>query len=161
CACAGSGPVWGVSPTLRPYVVVNVAATVDGKIDTVARRGVAISNEWDRDRVQRLRASVDAVMVGPRTLLDEDPRLTVRSPVLQAERVARGATPQPAKVSIVRSLADVRPDSRFLTDGPARVILFTNDASPRTFGDVEVHRLRDDGDRVDLARAMATLREIG
>ena len=38
---------------MRPYVLVNVAATVDGKLDTVARRGAAISSDADRERVQR------------------------------------------------------------------------------------------------------------
>ena len=61
----------------RPYVLINVAATVDGKIDTLERRGAAISSDADRQRVDALRASVDAVMVGGRTLLDEDPRLKI------------------------------------------------------------------------------------
>ena len=70
----------------RPYVLINIAATADGKIDTVERRGAAISSEQDRARVDALRASVDAVMVGGRTLHDEDPRLTVKSAELRAER---------------------------------------------------------------------------
>jgi len=35
----------------RPYVIVNVAASVDGKIDSFERRGAAISSERDRARV--------------------------------------------------------------------------------------------------------------
>src|SRR5437588_10895211 len=85
----------------RPYVLINVAATADGKIDTVERRGAPISSEADRARVDALRAGVDAVMVGGRTLLGEDPRLTVRSPDLRAQRVARGAAPNPAKLSLL------------------------------------------------------------
>ena len=73
----------------RPYVLINVAATVDGKIDSVERRGAALSSERDRAHVDGLRASVDAVMVGGRTLLQEDPRLTVRSAELRAERATR------------------------------------------------------------------------
>src|SRR5438045_4113119 len=46
----------------RPYVFINVAASVDGKIDTVERRGASISSEADRERVDQLRASVDSVM---------------------------------------------------------------------------------------------------
>src|SRR3954452_23402579 len=89
----------------RPYVLINVASTVDGKIDTIERRGAVISGEADRERVQRLRASVDAIMVGSRTLLEEDPRLTVRSEALRAERVARGLTPNPAKVTLLRDVS--------------------------------------------------------
>lgn len=38
--------------------------TADGKIDTVARRGAAISSAADKRRVDALRASVDAILVG-------------------------------------------------------------------------------------------------
>src|SRR6266702_6241696 len=97
----------------RPYVLINVAATADGKIDTRERRGAAISSERDRERVDALRASVDAVMVGGRTLHDEDPRLTVRAAALRAQRLARGDPENPAKVGIA-SRPSLRPDARFL-----------------------------------------------
>ena len=54
--------------------------------------GAAISSARDKERVDRLRAGADAVMVGGRTLLDEDPKLTVKSEALRAERVVRGLT---------------------------------------------------------------------
>ena len=63
----------------RPYVFLNMAMTADGKIDTVERRGARISGAADSARVDRLRAGADAVMIGGRTLLSEDPRLTVRA----------------------------------------------------------------------------------
>jgi 2,5-diamino-6-(ribosylamino)-4(3H)-pyrimidinone 5'-phosphate reductase len=143
----------------RPYVMINVASTFDGKIDTRERRGAAISSEADRERVDRLRASVDAVMVGGRTLHDEDPRLTVKSPSLRAERLARGQPENPTKVAVTSRLS-FRPDARFLSSGPARVIVFV----PRGGGGgapagVEVHELGDA--RVDLVAAMAQLHELG
>jgi riboflavin-specific deaminase-like protein len=157
----------------RPYVLINVAATADGKIDTIDRHGAAISTERDRRRVDALRASVDAVMVGPRTLLDEDPRLTVRSAELRAERVARGLPEQPAKVSLLAHPGLLRPDSRFVSSGAARIILFVPDA-PAAAGStggaaspganpaapaVEVYRVGIG--RVDLTQAMATLVQRG
>ena len=54
---------------MRPHVLVNMAVTADGKIDTVERRGARISGPADTARVDRLRAESDAVMVGGRTLL--------------------------------------------------------------------------------------------
>ncbi len=145
----------------RPYVVINVAASADGKIDTRERRGAAISGQRDRERVDALRASVDAVMVGSRTLHDEDPRLTVKSEALRAERVARGAPPNPAKVAVASQLG-LDPACRFLTNGPARIILFVprgvSDASLAASG-VELHAVGEG--RVDLAVAMATLARLG
>jgi len=148
----------------RPTVVVNVAMTADGKIDTVARQGAAISSPLDFERVDRLRADSDAVMVGGRTLLREDPRLTVKSADLRAERRARGLEENPVKVGIV-SNATLRVDSRFLTAGPARVIIFTTQRTSRQ----QIVRLREQGAqvfvmgdrRVDLAAAMQRLAEIG
>jgi 2,5-diamino-6-(ribosylamino)-4(3H)-pyrimidinone 5'-phosphate reductase len=144
----------------RPFVVINVAATLDGKIDTFERRGAPISSEADRERVDRLRASVDAVMVGGRTLHDEDPRLTVKSEALRADRVARGEPPNPAKVSITSHL-DFRPESRFLASGPARIILFVPRGRARgALPEVEVYETPAEG-RVDLKATMEKLHELG
>jgi 2,5-diamino-6-(ribosylamino)-4(3H)-pyrimidinone 5'-phosphate reductase len=74
--------------------------------------------------VDRLRASMDAVLIGGRTLLDEDPMLTVKSPALQAERKARGLEENPVKVGVV-SIADLKLDGNFLTAGPARRLVYT------------------------------------
>jgi 2,5-diamino-6-(ribosylamino)-4(3H)-pyrimidinone 5'-phosphate reductase len=108
----------------RPYVILNVAMTADGKLDTVERQGAKISSAQDSERVDRLRAESDAILVGGRTLLGDDPRLTVKSESLRAERLRRGVPENPLKVGVV-SKAELSPDSRFLTEGPARVIIFT------------------------------------
>ena len=149
---------------MRPHVHINVAATADGKIDTFERRGASISTPRDKDRVDRLRADADAVMVGGRTLHGDDPSLSVRSESLRAARRQRGLPENPAKVSVSTNL-QLRPDCLFLTAGPARVLLFT---TPRTSGQaleglraagakVFVH----DADRVDLLTALDTLAQEG
>ena len=148
----------------RPFVFINVAMTADGKIDTFQRQGSAISSAWDKARVDRLRAEADAVMVGGQTLLDEDPKLTVKSEALRAERVARGLTPNPVKVGIVTK-ADLKTHSDFLHSGPAKVVIFTtHQTSKEQFAflrsqgvDVYIH----DQERVALPRALATLQELG
>ena len=74
----------------RPFVFINVAATADGKIDTYARRGATISSARDKERVDRLRADSDAIMIGGRTLHGDDPKLTVKSEALRLERRRKG-----------------------------------------------------------------------
>jgi 2,5-diamino-6-(ribosylamino)-4(3H)-pyrimidinone 5'-phosphate reductase len=148
----------------RPHVQINVAATADGKIDSFERRGAAISSERDKERVDRLRADSDAIMIGGRTLHDEDPKLTVRSEVLRAKRKALGLPENPTKVAVASQLA-LKPDCQFLTAGPAPRLLFT---TTRT-GDAEVARLRLDGaevfvqqgDRVNLQEVLETLNDKG
>ncbi|HXF85906.1 MAG TPA: 2,5-diamino-6-(ribosylamino)-4(3H)-pyrimidinone 5'-phosphate reductase [Anaerolineales bacterium] len=148
----------------RPFVFINVAMTADGKIDTRARQGAAISSQRDRERVDRLRAEADAVMVGGRTLLDEDPKLTVKSESLRRERLARGLSPNPVKVAVV-SEANLKPDSAFLNAGPASIVIFT---TQRTSKDkLEFIRSRGvqvfvhEGERVNLQNVMHTLKEMG
>lgn len=157
-------------------MVINVAASADGKIDTLERHGAAISTVRDRQRVDVLRASVDAVLVGGHTVVDEDPRLTVKSPELRADRVMRGLPENPAKVAIVSTLR-LNPGGKFITAGPARVIVFTpataaalarpklgaddadaSEAELRELG-IEIFEVGDG--RVDLVAALATLAELG
>lgn len=148
----------------RPFVLINVAVTADGKLDTVARRGSAISSARDKDRVDRLRAEADAVMVGGHTLLGDDPKLTVKSAARRAERVAHGQSENPAKVGITSRL-NLHPDSQFLTTGPARIILFTTaqatpaQIAPLTARGVEVYALGET--QVDLPAALAQLHALG
>jgi len=66
------------SRNLRPYVILNGAMSVDGKIATYTGDS-RMSSPADFRRVHRLRASVDGIMVGMRTLLRDDPKLTIRS----------------------------------------------------------------------------------
>jgi 2,5-diamino-6-(ribosylamino)-4(3H)-pyrimidinone 5'-phosphate reductase len=61
----------------RPYVILNAAMSLDGKIATYTGDS-RMSSPDDLRRVHRLRASVDGIMVGMRTLLRDDPKLTVK-----------------------------------------------------------------------------------
>jgi 2,5-diamino-6-(ribosylamino)-4(3H)-pyrimidinone 5'-phosphate reductase len=148
----------------RPFVFINVAMTADGKIDTFARKGAAISSQRDKERVDQLRAEADAVMVGGRTLLDEDPKLTVKSEALRAERVARGLAPNPIKVGVVTK-ADLDLHAKFLHEGNARVVIFTTHQTSNE----QLAALRSEGaevfihanERVDLAKMLQTLKELG
>lgn len=148
----------------RPFVFINVAMTADGKIDTFQRQGSAISSARDKERVDRLRAEADAVMVGGKTLLDEDPRLTVKSEVLRAERLERGLPPNPIKVGVVTE-ARLKPDSEFLNSGPADIVIFTtrwtskHHVSLLKSRGVDVYV--DETERVNLPKALETLKQIG
>jgi diaminohydroxyphosphoribosylaminopyrimidine deaminase/5-amino-6-(5-phosphoribosylamino)uracil reductase len=62
----------------RPWVIAKWAMTLDGKIATRTGSSHWISSEASRQVVHQLRARSDAILVGSRTALMDDPLLTVR-----------------------------------------------------------------------------------
>jgi len=64
----------------RPWIIGKWAMTLDGKIATRTGSSYWISSEESRIRVHELRARVDAIMIGSRTAMEDDPKLTVRLP---------------------------------------------------------------------------------
>ncbi|MBM3896733.1 MAG: 2,5-diamino-6-(ribosylamino)-4(3H)-pyrimidinone 5'-phosphate reductase [Thaumarchaeota archaeon] len=60
----------------RPYVILSAAASLDGKIATKSGDS-RFSSTKDKARVYRLRATVDAILVGKNTVKRDDPILTV------------------------------------------------------------------------------------
>jgi len=75
----------------RTRIFVNTAMTADGKIDSAARVGATISSIADKRGGDELLASLDAVLSGGQTLLNEDPKLTVKSAKLSPERLRKVA----------------------------------------------------------------------
>jgi diaminohydroxyphosphoribosylaminopyrimidine deaminase/5-amino-6-(5-phosphoribosylamino)uracil reductase len=78
-ACADAhAPFFRFITAGRPWVMLKAAVTLDGRIATADGDSKWITGAKARADVHRLRASVDAVMVGAATALADDPRLTVR-----------------------------------------------------------------------------------
>lgn len=66
--------------TRKPFVILKIAASLDGKVATPSGDSRWITSEVSRDYVHHLRQNVDAVMVGIGTVIKDDPLLTVRIP---------------------------------------------------------------------------------
>lgn len=110
------------------YVLASVAVSLDGRIDDTSATRLVLSGPEDLDRVDDVRAGVDAILVGAGTVRADDPRLLVRSPRRRAARVARGLPETPLRV-VLSSGGALDPAARVFTGAPTLVL--TLGASPR------------------------------
>ncbi|MEV4843191.1 dihydrofolate reductase family protein [Micromonospora matsumotoense] len=153
-AAAAAVPV----STGRPYVLLSCATSIDGYIDDATEQRLLLSNAEDMDRIDAVRASCDAILVGAGTIRADDPRLVVRSAQLRAARQSAGLPPSPVKVTLTaRGLLD--PAARFFTVGDAEKIVYC--AGPVVDKTAELlagaATVVDAGDPLDPARALADL----
>lgn len=86
---AAIAPIREASPD-RPFVIAQLGQSLDGRIATLTGESRWINRDAALDHVHRLRAAVDAVVVGVGTALADDPLLNVRR--------VRG--PNPARIVI-------------------------------------------------------------
>jgi len=63
-----------------PFVTLKAALSLDGKMATKKSDSRWISSKVAREYVHLLRGEYDAIMIGSGTILQDDPRLTVRHP---------------------------------------------------------------------------------
>ncbi len=86
--------------TGRPWVVLKVAATLDGVVAAADGSSQWITGEAARADAHRLRAESQAILVGAGTVRADDPTLTARLPgrTLEPLRVVLGTAPATARV---------------------------------------------------------------
>jgi 5-amino-6-(5-phosphoribosylamino)uracil reductase len=100
--------------------------SVDGYIDDMRDARLMLSNDEDVDRVDEVRASVDAILVGANTIRRDNPRLLIRSEERQQERARRGVAPHPMKATLTVS-GDLNAKARFFSAGHGEKLVYTRD----------------------------------
>jgi 2,5-diamino-6-(ribosylamino)-4(3H)-pyrimidinone 5'-phosphate reductase len=144
------------------HVSVNAAVSADGKLSSRRREQIAISGEEDFARVDRLRAEVDAILVGVGTVLADDPSLIRHDEPHRIDRRGPNASP-PARI-IVDSTCRTPPDADILAGDPETYVL-TSESASSSYRD----RLREAGatlvtagsERVDIAGCFEALEATG
>lgn len=148
-----------MSPTeaRRPYLVLNMVSTTDGRA-TLSGRSGPIGNVADRQLFHGLRTAVDAVMAGAGTIRVERYRRLVRDERARLIRRERGLQEEPW-ACIVSGRLDLPQDIPLLADPAARVVILTSSAAslPQEDGaQIEYIRCARDG-LLDMPAAMAEL----
>jgi 5-amino-6-(5-phosphoribosylamino)uracil reductase len=135
----------------RPYTLLSCCVSIDGYIGSASSR-LLLSNDADFDRVDAVRASCDAILVGAQTVRVDNPRLLVRSQMRRDERAARGLPDSPKKVTVTRrGELDARAD--FFSLGETEKLVYC--ASPGVEGARErlgpLATIVDGGESVEMS----------
>jgi 5-amino-6-(5-phosphoribosylamino)uracil reductase len=114
----------------HPYVLLSAAVSLDGYLDDTGPERLLLSSPADFDRVDEVRASVDAILVGAGTIRADNPRLLVNSPERRAARVASGRPGYPLKVTVSGS-GELDPAARFWHTGGEKAVYTTDKGGER------------------------------
>jgi 5-amino-6-(5-phosphoribosylamino)uracil reductase len=114
--------------TPRPHVLLSAAMSLDGRLDDASPSRLVLSDAADLDRVDGVRAGVDAILVGAGTVRADDPRLLVRSAARRAARTRAGHPPSPLRVTLT-STGDLDPASALFTTPGAETLVYAPGAS--------------------------------
>jgi 5-amino-6-(5-phosphoribosylamino)uracil reductase len=107
----------------RPYTLLSCGVSIDGYLDSATDDRLLLSNEADLDRVDAVRATCDAILVGAATVRNDNPRLLVRSRARRDERVARGLPASPTKVTVT-CRAKLDPGANFFAAGDGEKLVY-------------------------------------
>jgi len=147
-----------------PFIFLCIGMSLDGKISTSKRVNTRITTDDDRNFLYDHRVPCDAIMMGGRTVILDDPGLTVKSIQRQKQRLALGKTKEPVKVGIVSDVSKLKTSGGFFNKGDAKKILFTTERSSKTkikellkIADVCVYGKQ----KVNLKKALAKLYTLG
>lgn len=148
---------------MRPYIIINAAMSLDGKLATRLHKQTKISGKQDFERVDALRAECDAVMVGIGTVFSDDPSLRIKNEELELARVAEGRDPHPMRV-VIDSKARMPLNADMFRKGKGKVIVVTTEnADAKRISALEEKAIviKAGKDKVNLISALESLGEIG
>lgn len=132
-----------------PFVALKMAQSLDGKIATKSGESKWITGEKARKFVHRLRAGFDAVLVGARTVLADDPNLS-----------SYGEGRDPIRI-VLDGKGVVPPSAKVFQPGVRRIVFSTFIAPPswvKSLEDIGVEVIMGEGEEVEIRRI---LRELG
>ncbi len=121
--CRAINEIYLTNVTMRrPFVILKLAMSMDGRIATKTGASRWITSEESRMKVHRIRDRVSAIMVGIRTVLEDNPSLTTRLKGVQGR--------DPIRIVADSSLRTPPDAAIFNAASPAGVIIATRKDPP-------------------------------
>ncbi|MFE9835943.1 dihydrofolate reductase family protein [Streptomyces sp. NPDC005551] len=114
----------------HPHVLLSAAVSLDGFLDDTGPDRLLLSGPADFDRVDEVRASSDAILIGAGTIRADNPRLLVNSAERRAARLAAGRPEYPLKVTVSGS-GDLDPAAQFWHTGGEKTVYTTDRGAAR------------------------------
>ncbi|MFE1443079.1 dihydrofolate reductase family protein [Streptomyces sp. NPDC058739] len=142
-----------------PYVLLSAAVSLDGYLDDTGPDRLLLSSPADFDRVDEVRASCDAILIGAGTLRADNPRLLVNSAERRAARLAAGQPEFPLKVC-VSATGDLDPEARFWHTGGEKVLYTTDKGAERATRAGVAADIVGLGDRLDWRDVLEHLHDV-
>lgn len=139
------------APADRPFVVAQLGQSLDGRIATESGHSKYINGPAGLTHLHRLRALVDAVVIGVGTAIADDPQLTVR----------RVAGQQPARVVIDPNGRLGNKARVFSEDGVRRILVTAEGKSAAAVPGVELVRLPTTDGHLSPAAILVALGACG
>lgn len=137
----------------RPQVIVNCAMSADGKIALPTRKQLRISCDEDIKRMYKLRNECDAVLVGVKTILSDDPKLTVKNTVVPNPK-------QPLRVILDSTCRT--PVNALALNITAKTLILTTKGHEKKYPGEHIEVIGCTSDKqghVDLSNALSVLAE--
>jgi riboflavin-specific deaminase-like protein len=139
------------TPADRPMVVGQIGQSLDGRIATLSGHSCYINGPDGIAHLHRLRAVVDAVVVGAGTVRTDDPQLTVRCV----------SGPNPVRV-VIDPRGTLSGEARaFVRDGVQRIVITTRHDCPHLADDIETIALPETAGRIAPSAILAALFDRG
>jgi len=135
---------------VNPEIILNCAASADGKIALANRHKLNLSNEEDFKRVHSLRSDCDAIIVGIGTVLEDNPSLTINT------KYASGKDP----IRIVLDTNCRTPEDAKVLDGKSKTIIaIGNKSKEKKLPNAEL--LRCGNKEINLEKLIGKMGERG
>jgi len=140
----------------KPFVILKVAATLDGKMATRNGDSQWISGEASRYLVHQWRDRVDGVLVGIRTVLKDDPMLTAR--------IRKGRDPYRI---VLDSRLMIPEEAKVIGTSPSKTIIASTEKAPKDKIEkleqkgVQILLLDSKEGKINLKSCLSKLGEIG